>query len=417
MNDQALITLRRKLHQMAEPGWLEMATTVFLIDYLLDLGFEVQYGRAIHGPEQMGRPDPTVIEAHAAGLAVTREYDISDILAGYTGLIARWDTGRPGKTYGLRFDIDANEVPESDDPAHRPAAEGFASRNHGAMHACGHDGHMTIGLGLAEWIAQADDLTGRYVLIFQPAEEGVRGAKSMVESGQLAGIDVFLSGHIGLGTPSGILGVGTVGFYATSKLDITFSGVPAHAGAKPEDGRNALLGACSFSLQAHSLPQFSSGISRINVGTLQAGTGRNVVPAQAKLTIETRGEVSAINQAIKERLIAMAEGTALSFGLSHSVQEVGGAPAWTEDSAPVIPELFDYLSQAGFDIKKSPRLGGSEDVTYMMQDVLDNGGQVVHFIFGADLSAGHHNDRFDFDEDVLEMALRALQAGLRFFGA
>jgi aminobenzoyl-glutamate utilization protein A len=103
-------------------------------------------------------------------------------MEGLTGCVAVFDSGRPGPTLGLRFDIDCVNVSETTAADHIPDKEGFASTNPGYMHACGHDGHMSIGLGVAQWlVANRDRLKGRVKLLFQPAEEGVRGARPMAE--------------------------------------------------------------------------------------------------------------------------------------------------------------------------------------------------------------------------------------------
>ena len=102
-----------------------------------------------------------------------------------------------GPTVAMRFDIDALGVFEEHDPSHRPAKEGFNSVNEGFMHACGHDGHATIGLGVAKVLMSIkDQLHGTVKLIFQPAEEGVRGAKSIVDNGHLDGVDYLIGSHV-----------------------------------------------------------------------------------------------------------------------------------------------------------------------------------------------------------------------------
>ncbi len=93
----------------------------------------------------------------------------------------------------VTFDIDANDLDEAQDVDHRPFREGFSSINKGAMHACGHDGHAAVGLALAELIANCSNtLKGRIKLIFQPAEEGTRGARVMVEKGVVDDVTIFL---------------------------------------------------------------------------------------------------------------------------------------------------------------------------------------------------------------------------------
>ena len=141
------------------------------------------------------------------------------------------------------------------------------------MHACGHDGHMALGLGLAALLTApgAAPLRQRVRLLFQPAEEGVRGAASMIA--HVAGARHFLAVHIGLGAPrSGDLVTGVGAFLATSKFDVRFTGRAAHAGAAPEQGRDALKGAASALLGLHALPRHGHGTSRICVGRLEGGS-------------------------------------------------------------------------------------------------------------------------------------------------
>lgn len=405
---QSMSEMRREFHKIAEPGWLEFQTTVRLIDYLKSYGYEVKYGKTIHS-ERMGLPTEKEMKEYGGSLSLEADYDISEILEGYTGVVATLDTGREGPTVGMRFDIDANGIEESHDGDHRPNRENFRSSNDFAMHACGHDGHMTIGLTVAKWLMdEKDNLRGKFVLIFQPAEEGVRGAKSMVGAGIVDELDYLLAGHIGLGVESGTLGLGTVGFLATSKIDVYFEGVPSHAGAAPELGKNALLAAASCALNLHTLTQFSTGMSRLNVGVLKAGSSRNIVPSNAMMQIETRGENEEVNKMLKEKVSCVIEGSAKAFDVKYKTVEAGGAPAYNTYDREFVDMVSDYLKGEGFKIDVARSLGGSEDVTFMMNRVEEKGGKALHFMFGSDLTAAHHNNKFDFDEDTLVMAFKAL---------
>ncbi|EOA4705004.1 p-aminobenzoyl-glutamate hydrolase subunit AbgA, partial [Escherichia coli] len=190
----------------------------------------------------------------------------------------------------FRVDMDALDLSEEQDVSHRPYRDGFASCNAGMMHACGHDGHTAIGLGLAHTLKQFESgLHGVIKLIFQPAEEGTRGARAMVDAGVVDDVDYFTAVHIGTGVPAGTVVCGSDNFMATTKFDAHFTGTAAHAGAKPEDGHNALLAAAQATLALHAIAPHSEGASRVNVGVMQAGSGRNVVPASALLKVETRG--------------------------------------------------------------------------------------------------------------------------------
>lgn len=404
---QKLIDLRREFHKCAETGWLEFETTVKIIKYLKSFGYEVKYGKEIHG-KRMGLPDDDTIKKHREAISTDADFDISEILDGYTGAVGILDTHRDGPVIALRFDIDANGIEESNDKAHRPTMEGFASKNINAMHACGHDGHIALGIAVAEQLAkEKDHLSGKYILIFQPAEEGVRGAKSIVESGILTNVDYLISGHIGLGVEENEVVCGTLGFLATSKLDIYFEGKPAHAGANPEIGKNALLAACSCALNLHTLTQFGSGMSRLNVGVLKAGTARNIVPHKAFMEIETRGENEDVNGLLLQKVHHVIEGSAKSFDVMYNIVEAGGAPAYNNFDEYFIDTLAEVLKKKGIKVTTGKSLGASEDITYMMNEVERNGGKSVYLMFGTKLAAPHHNNRFDFDESVLNLAYKS----------
>ena len=139
-------------------------------------------------------------------------------------------------------------------------------------------------------------MAGTIKLIFQPAEEGVRGARAMVAKGIVDDVDYMFGGHIGFkATKSDSLVCLTGGFLATTKLDASFKGESSHAGAAPERGRNALLAAAASCIALHSISRHGQGASRINVGVLQAGTGRNVLPDVGLIKMETRGANTEIN--------------------------------------------------------------------------------------------------------------------------
>lgn len=174
--------------------------------------------------------------------------------------------------------MDALDLNEQHDDSHRPHRDHFASCNAGMMHACGHDGHTAIGLGLAHVLKQyAAQLNGVIKLIFQPAEEGTRGARAMVAAGVVDDVDYFTAIHIGTGVPAGTVVCGGDNFMATTKFDVQFSGVAAHAGGKPEDGRNALLAAAQAALWPARHPAAQrrrlAGQRRGDAGRYQAQRG------------------------------------------------------------------------------------------------------------------------------------------------
>ncbi len=408
---EQLVSWRREFHKHAEPAWQEMRTAATIADALQNMGFSVRTGPEVLSAEhRMGLPSAEVLQAaaqRATAQGVSEQW-IERFRNGFTGVVGELDTGKEGPTIALRFDIDANDLAEEAVDAHRPYRLGFSSVNKGACHGCGHDGHAAIGLGVAAIVKQmAHKLRGKIRVIFQPAEEGARGAKAMVEAGVLDGVDFFLSGHIGFAAKqSGDFICGTTNFLATSKADVFYSGVPSHAGAKPEEGRNALLAAASTSLALHALPRHSAGDSRVNVGVLHAGEGRNIIPAKARLSFETRGVTTEINDFLMDEALRIITGQAMSFGVTYRVESMGGAPGAT--SSPALVARVSSIARKVPGITKITdvcEFGASDDVTYMMDRVHEQGGQATYMMFGANMAAPHHNGHFDFDEEVLPTAV------------
>ncbi|PNK62791.1 MULTISPECIES: amidohydrolase [Pantoea] len=405
---------RRDLHQFAESGWLEFRTATRVADALHKLGYQLQLGREVINAEaRMGLPNAEVLkqqEARALQQGALPQW-LPYFSGGFCGVVATLETGRPGPVMGFRVDMDALDLNESQAPDHLPQREGFVSCNPGMMHACGHDGHTTIGLALASVLmAMKSQLSGTIKLIFQPAEEGVRGAKAMVEAGVVDDVDLFTAIHLGTGVPAGELVCGSDSFLATTKLDVHFTGVGAHAGGRPEEGRNALLAAAQATLGLHGLPQHSGGVARVNVGVLQAGTGRNVVADTALMKVETRGVSNQVNDDIYQQALRVIAGAAAMYGVEYEVRLMGAARSCTP-TQPWVDFLHQQAEALGiFDsvVDRKAQAAGSEDATYMMERVKQRGGQATYAIFGCDLAAGHHNARFDFDESVMGKAVQML---------
>ncbi|WP_159564296.1 amidohydrolase [Budvicia diplopodorum] len=402
-----LVTWRRELHRFPEIGWSEFTTTARLITELRGMGLEVLAGPNVINREFVRGRKADVVER---GLALAQERGISqallDEMDGLTGCMAVFDSGKPGPTVALRFDIDCVAVQECAAGDHIPNSGDFASKSAGLMHACGHDGHMSIGLGIAKWLVEnSRSLGGKVKLLFQPAEEGVRGARPMAESGIVDDADYFLGMHIGFIAKTGEIVLNPNNFLCTTKYDFRFYGAPAHAGAEPHIGRNALAGACHAATQMLGISRHGKGMSRINVGVIRAGEGRNVVPAYGEIQVEVRGEDESINTFMAEQVERMAKGVAQSFDLRLESEVMGEAVDLRND-----PELIDLLADV---VAQHPELtavaqrsfGGSEDATILAKRVQRHGGKSIYFIVGADLKAGHHQAEFDFDEKQLKTSV------------
>lgn len=403
-NLATLIEWRREFHRFPETGWTEFWTTSRIADYLEEMGAEILLGnQIIHCDFVRGRNAKLVEQAIENAISYGAKAKWLERMDGYTGCVAVFDSGRPGKTLALRFDIDCVNVTETADPNHLPNKLNFASLNPGFMHACGHDGHITIGLGVASWLSQnKDKFNGKVKIVFQPAEEGVRGAAAIAASGVIDDADYFASSHISFCANTGTVLANPRNFLSTTKIDIRYKGRPAHAGAAPHLGRNALLAAANAVTQFHSISRHGEGMTRINVGVLKAGEGRNVIPSSAEIQLEVRGENKEINQYMVDQVMQIAKGIAISFDVSYETEIMGEAVDMNNDFELVKlveeiaiqqPEIQDSTADYAFN--------ASEDATVLGRRVQDHGGKAIYFIIGADRTAGHHEANFDFDENQL----------------
>ncbi|KXH81912.1 amidohydrolase [Sporosarcina sp. HYO08] len=404
---QQLQYWRRDFHQYPEIGFMEIRTASLVARYLEALGYTVYAGEEVMNREaRMGVPDQAALDAHAAWARENGadEKWLERLTDGLTGVVGVLDTGRPGPTVAFRVDMDALEIQEELSPGHLPFDEGFASVNEKTMHACGHDGHTAIGMGLAKLLMEnKDSLNGVMKLIFQPAEEGTRGAKSMTEAGVVDDVDFFIATHIGTGVPVRHVVAGNAGFLATTKMDVVFKGKAAHAGAAPNEGHNALVAASTAVLGLYGIPRHANGASRINVGVLEAGSGRNIIAPQAYLQIETRGETSEVNDYVRGQALSILTGAAAMHQTEVDIEIVGEAVSSTPSEALVdiiseVAKTIPYIDQV---IPISDQSAGSEDATYFMERVKERGGLATYVIVGTNLAAGHHHERFDYEEDVL----------------
>lgn len=398
MIEEELIRLRRHFHKYAEPAWMEFLTTAKIIEELKNYNLDLYYGKEIYFNKRMGLPEKSILESYKNSISISDIEKKEEILDSYTGLIAILDTKKIGPNIGFRFDIDANELCESNSLGHLPNILNFSSKNSFAMHACGHDAHMSIGIELAKiLVSNVKKLKGKIIFIFQPAEEGVRGAYSLMNNPIIDKLDYLAGMHIGMDVKSGEIGVGSHGFLATKKIDIIFKGKASHAGASPEKGHNALLAASSAVLNFNSLAQHSMGEARINVGKLNAGSGRNIIANKAKIEMEIRGENDHIISYLYDGVNRIVEGSAISYGCSYEIEIKGQAPSLISYDEEFIKNLRNYYKEKSYKLVDA-NLKGSEDIAYLLNEVRKAGGKTVHFILGSNLKDSHHSEEFDINE-------------------
>ena len=403
------VRIRRDLHKYPEKGFCEYRTVSVIVGYLSELGYDVKYGNEVIDPHSvLGLPHKDIL-AREKIRAINDGADkklVESLCDGGTAVVATISSQRSGggKTVASRFDMDCNELYESDASDHIPASTGFSSKYAGCAHACGHDGHVAIGLTLARLLAEnRDSIGGTVKLIFQPAEEGVRGANAMVAAGVVDDVDYFFSGHIGIAaTKKGTMFASTGAFLCATKYDAEFFGVSSHAGLKPEEGKNALLAAAHATLALHTISRHGKGASRINVGVINGGTSRNVIPDYAKIQFETRGETNEINDYVKSRARSIISSSASMYDVDYKLNCVGHADAFVNDPE-YAKEIADFANGTGVfsEVYVNGKMNASEDCTAFMNRVVERGGKASYFMFGTHLKSPHHTSKFDFDENVM----------------
>lgn len=169
-----------------------------------------------------------------------------------------------------------------------------------------------------------------------------------------------------------------------------------------------MLAAANAVINLNAIPRHSGGATRINVGELHAGSGRNVIADSASLKIETRGTTSELNEYMKQYARSVIQGAAQMFQVDYHIETVGEGR-----SAAGSTELAQVLVDAADSVKLVTKLeenkpSGSEDATFFINRVQERGGQASYCIFGTDLAAGHHNEMFDVNEDSMLSAVQTL---------
>jgi aminobenzoyl-glutamate utilization protein A len=410
------VAWRRQLHRNPQPGWLEFYSTGFVAARLAEWGYDVLLGKdAVARDEQVLLPDTKILETEyrRAIEAGIREDFIAPARGGLTGVVGILRGSTPGPVVGFRFDIDSLEIAESADPSHRPAAEAFVSRNPGYAHMCGHDAHTAMGLLLALHLAEnREKIRGVVKFLFQPNEENLGGARAMVAKGLLDDLDYLFAPHVGITLKeTGQIGLNVYDWLALSRFEVTFAGRAAHSALRPNEGRNALLGACAAVTNLYAIARHGDGASRVNVGFLQAGTTWNIIPEKALLRMETRGATNEINEYMSRKAREVLAGAATMYGLDLEIR-----PVESTVSAVNSPDLIELATRVAKSLPSVKEVvpacptSGSEDVCLMMQRVQQRGGKAMDVLLGTPIGGGHHSSTFDVDESVI-------RNGAEFFAA
>ena len=414
----ALTEFRRDLHQHPEPAWCEFYTTARIVEELRarDLD-ELHVGpEALEDSDEprMSLPDQaTRAEWKDRAEAAGADPDLVGRLdGGNTGAVAVIEQGE-GPTVGLRVDIDGLPIREADDEDHVPAVEGFRSENEGYMHACGHDAHATVGLGVIDAVLDSV-FSGTLKVFFQPAEERVAGGGPMSRSGHLDDVDSLYAVHIGLDHPTGEIVAGVGGFLAVSGFEVEFTGSPAHAGAHPEEGDNAIQAMAEAISSIYAVPRHADGPTRVNAGVVEGGTASNIIAESASMEGEVRGATTELMEYMWEKTGRVVDAAADMHDVEAERTLNSRAPSAESDEelASVIADAAEGVE--GVDsIMDHDELGGSEDATFLMNRVQENGGKACYVGLGTDHPGGHHTSEFDVDEESLRIGVETLAGAIK----
>jgi aminobenzoyl-glutamate utilization protein A len=417
IEELSLPELRRDLHAHPESGWKEFRTTALVAEELDARGFTLHLGPdAVNVDERLGVPSEDELRrARDRALEEGAPEAYVEEMGLVTGLVAEKTYGDgSGPIVGIRVDMDALERTEATDDDHRPAREGFASKHPNEMHACAHDGHTTIGVGIARELDANGGFDGTLKLFFQPAEEGGRGGLPMSRTDHVNDVDYFLALHLGLDYETGTVVSAYERPLSNAKLDVDFHGQSAHAGKAPNEGRNAAqaLGAAIQNLFA--IPRHEAGTTRINVGQVHSPNAQNVISDAASLRVEVRGETADLNEYMLGEARRMLEHAAGMYDVDYETSLYGKTTTFEASDAMVeavraaagsVPSVTTVLGRE--------QAGGSEDASFLITAVQEAGGLGTYVGIGASNVAGHHTPRFDIDEDALDVGVDVVTTTIR----
>lgn len=416
-SDWTVTELRRDFHRYPETGWTEFRTTAIVASILDERSFTLHLGAdAVDADSRLGVPPEDDIETarrRARDEGAPEEY--LDRMGSVTGLVATKRYG-DGPTVGVRVDMDALKVTESASPEHLPTRDGFASQHEGLMHACGHDAHTAIGIGVARAVDDSG-FEGTLKLFFQPAEEGGRGGKPMSETGHLDDVDAFLAVHVGLGKETGTIIAGRERPLPNTKFDVVFEGEPSHAGHAPNEGRNALQAMTTAIGNLYAIPRHGDGATRVNVGEVASPNQQNVVADHARMRVELRGATPALDTYMCDETKRMLDAAASMHDVEVTRSLYGETTTFEPDEAMVgtVAEAADSLPAVRRVIPRE-RIAGSEDASFLVRRVQANGGIATYVGIGASNPAGHHTSRFDVDEGAIDVGIDVVTETIRLLG-
>ncbi len=408
--DAWLRDTRRMIHMNPELRCEEHETSALIQKHLTEVGVDFKSGVGGDG-RSLYIPEETLRRAGIVAGPVTGGTGVLGTITGTRGK-------GPGKTVLLRADMDALPLEEVADVPYK-------SQNPGKMHACGHDVHTTVLMGVAELLqSMRDTFDGTVKLMFQPGEEGAGGAAAMIHDGILENpdVDAAFALHVSVAQHAGQVAIAPGPRSAASDgFIIHVNGKGGHA-ASPHSAVDPIV------IAAHTVIALQSLISRetnpmdtavVTVGQIHGGTARNVIPATVTLEGTVRTYNPDVRDNMEKRITEVAQGIAASFGAEADVIYTRGYPALHND-----PEMAEHARAVCVEIfgeenvLEAPAGMGAEDMAFVAQRVptcmfsLGVGNPEKGFVYPV------HNPRFDADEDAIAVGVKAMAGiALRFLNA
>ncbi|MDZ7806009.1 MAG: amidohydrolase [Gracilimonas sp.] len=382
--EEQVIEWRRHFHENPELSNREFETAAYIADYLNELGLEVETEVA------------------------------------HTGVVAILEGGKPGPVIGLRADIDALPVTERNDLPFKSVATGmYQGKEVGVMHACGHDTHIAMMMGVAKILTDMkDEIKGTIKFIFQPAEEGAPqgeegGAELMVKEGVLENpdVDAIFGLHIWDSEPVGSIGYRSEGIMASvNSFSLEITGKQAH-GSAPWAGIDPIVTAAQIINNAQTIVSRSMPLTKqaavVTFGKIEGGVRHNIIPESVSMEGTIRALDEDMRQLIFKRLETIVQNTAESNGATAELTINKGYPITYNDpelTAMMAPTL-DRVTNGNANIMDA--VTGAEDFSFFQEKVPG-----LYFFLGgksADVeSGGHHTPDFYVEESAMKLGVRAM---------